>query len=107
MVDGCPPGLELDEAWVQRWLDERRPGKSPHTSLRAEPDQVLILSGVYEGRTTGTPISLMIDNVDARPADYANLPLRPGHADLAIRRNSGTATRAAADAHRRGRRLRG
>ncbi len=89
VVDGCPPGLELDEAWVQRWLEERRPGKSPHTSPRAEPDQVIILSGVYEGRTTGTPISLMIDNVDARPGDYAGLPPRPGHADLSYEQKYG------------------
>ncbi|WP_310469188.1 chorismate synthase [Sphingomonas sp.] len=89
VVDGCPPRLALDEAWVQRWLDERRPGQSPHTSARAEPDRVRILSGVYEGQTTGTPISLMIDNVDARPADYGDLPPRPGHADLAYEQKYG------------------
>ncbi|MEO5972742.1 MAG: chorismate synthase [Sphingomicrobium sp.] len=89
LVDGCPPGLEIDEAWVQRWLDERRPGQSRHTSKRAEPDRVGILSGVYEGRTTGTPISLMIDNVDARPGDYADLPPRPGHADSAYQAKYG------------------
>ena len=83
VVDGCPPGLELDEAWVQQWLDRRRPGSSTNVSPRQEPDQVKILSGVHEGRTTGTPISLMIDNVDARPADYQDLPPRPGHADAA------------------------
>ena len=83
VVDGCPPGLELDEAWVQRWLDRRRPGASRHVSPRQEPDRVRILSGTYEGRTTGTPISLMIDNVDARPADYRGQPHRPGHADFA------------------------
>jgi chorismate synthase len=83
VVDGCPPGLELDEAWVQQWLDLRRPGTSKQVSPRQEPDQVRILSGVYERRTTGTPISLMIDNVDARPADYAGLPPRLGHADAA------------------------
>jgi chorismate synthase len=83
VVDGCPPGLELDEAWVQQWLDQRRPGRSERVSARREPDQVRILSGVFEGRTTGTPISLMIDNVDARPADYADLPPRLGHADAA------------------------
>src|SRR5688500_7455209 len=70
VVDGCPPGLELDEAWVQQWLDRRRPGQSAHVSPRNEPDRVRILSGIYEGRTTGPPISMMIDNVDARPADY-------------------------------------
>ena len=83
VVDGCPPGLELDEAWVQQWLDKRRPGTSAAVSARQEPDRVRILSGVYDGRTTGTPISLVIDNVDARPGDYAGLPPRPGHADAA------------------------
>jgi len=83
VVDGCPPGLELDEIWVQQFLDLRRPGTSKNVSPRQEPDQVRILSGLYQGRTTGTPIAMMIDNVDARPADYADLPPRPGHADLA------------------------
>ena len=83
VVDGCPPGQELSEAWIQQWLDRRRPGISRAVSARQEPDQVRILSGVHEGRTTGTPISLMIDNVDARPGDYAGLPHRPGHADAA------------------------
>ena len=83
VVDGCPPGLELSEPWIQDWLDKRRPGASANVSPRQEPDRVRILSGVYDGCTTGTPISLMIDNVDARPADYAGLPHRPGHADFA------------------------
>jgi chorismate synthase len=83
VVDGCPPGLELTEADIQLWLDKRRPGLSRHTSPRAEPDRVRIVSGVYEGRTTGTPISLIIDNVDARPKDYADMPPRAGHADAA------------------------
>ena len=83
VVDGCPPGLELDESWVQRWLDLRRPGTSRNVSPRQEPDRVRILSGTYEGRTTGTPISLMIENIDARSKDYANLPPRIGHADAA------------------------
>ncbi len=83
VVDGCPPGLELDEAWVQRFLDLRRPGTSTKVSPRQEPDRVRILSGVYEGRTTGTPIAMMIDNVDARSADYPkDAPYRPGHADF-------------------------
>lgn len=83
VVDGCPPGLELDEAWVQQWLDRRRPGTSKNVSPRQEPDRVRILSGTYEGRTTGTPISLTIENVDAHPADYgADAPFRPGHADF-------------------------
>jgi len=84
VVDGCPPGLELDEAHVQRFLDLRRPGTSKNVSPRQEPDKVRIMSGVYEGRTTGTPIAMTIDNVDARSADYpANAPYRPGHADFA------------------------
>lgn len=83
VVDGCPPGLPLDEEQVQRFLDLRRPGTSKNVSPRQEPDRVRILSGVYEGRTTGTPIAMMIDNVDARSKDYAGLPPRPGHADAA------------------------
>ena len=83
VVDGCPPGLELDELWVQRFLDARRPGTSKNVSPRQEPDQVRILSGVYEGRTTGTPIAMMIDNVDPRSADYPkDAHHRPGHADF-------------------------
>lgn len=84
VVDGCPPCLELDETWVQRFLDLRRPGTSKNVSPRQEPDQVRILSGVHKGRTTGTPIAMMIDNVDARSADYSkDAPHRPGHADFA------------------------
>ena len=83
VVDGCPPGLELAETWVQQFLDARRPGTSKNVSPRQEPDRVRILSGTFEGRTTGTPIGMMIDNVDARSADYSNLPPRPGHADAA------------------------
>jgi chorismate synthase len=83
VVDGCPPGLALDDPWVQRFLDFRRPGTSRNVSPRQEPDKVRILSGIYEGRTTGTPIAMMIDNVDARSADYpADAPYRPGHADF-------------------------
>ncbi len=83
LVDGCPPGLALSEADIQPWLDRRRPG-GPLASPRAEPDRVRILSGTYRGLTTGTPISLVIDNVDARPGDYpAGAPPRSGHADAA------------------------
>ncbi len=83
VVDGCPPGLALDEAWVQRWLDLRRPGTSEQVSPRQEPDRVRIMSGLYQGRTTGAPIAMMIDNVDARSGDYpADAPHRPGHADF-------------------------
>ncbi|MBA2932800.1 chorismate synthase [Sphingomonas sp. CGMCC 1.13654] len=85
VVDGCPPGLALAEADIQPWLDKRRPGTSRFTTQRQEPDQVRILSGVFEGRTTGTPISLMIENVDQRSKDYSEVALayRPGHADYA------------------------
>ncbi|MGI4878021.1 MAG: chorismate synthase, partial [Janthinobacterium lividum] len=85
IVDGCPAGLELAEADVQPWLDRRRPGTSRFTTQRQEPDRVRILSGTYEGRTTGTPIHLMIDNVDQRSKDYAAVAqaYRPGHADYA------------------------
>jgi chorismate synthase len=85
VVDGCPPGLALTEAEVQPFLDKRRPGQSRFTTQRQEPDQVRILSGVFEGRTTGTPISLMIENVDQRSKDYSEVAnaYRPGHADYA------------------------
>jgi chorismate synthase len=84
VVDGCPPGLALSEADIQPFLDARRPGADPLASPRKEPDRVRILSGTYQGRTTGTPISLIIDNVDARPGDYPAEALhRAGHADAA------------------------
>ncbi|MCJ8156265.1 chorismate synthase [Sphingomonas sp. LaA6.9] len=85
VVDGCPPGLALAEGDIQPWLDKRRPGTSRFTTQRQEPDQVRILSGVFEGKTTGTPISLMIENVDQRSKDYSEVALayRPGHADYA------------------------
>ena len=83
VVDGCPPGLELTEADIQRDLDRRRPGTSRHVTQRREPDTVEILSGVFEGRTTGTPIGLLIRNQDQRSKDYGNImdTFRPGHAD--------------------------
>ena len=85
VVDGCPPGLSLSEGDIQPFLDKRRPGTSRFTTQRQEPDQVRILSGVFEGRTTGTPIGLMIDNVDQRSKDYSEVAkaYRPGHADYA------------------------
>jgi chorismate synthase len=85
VVDGCPPGLTLSEGDIQPFLDARRPGTSRFTTQRREPDAVRILSGVFEGRTTGTPISLMIDNVDQRSKDYSEVAqaYRPGHADYA------------------------
>ena len=83
VVDGCPPGLALSEADIQPFLDQRKPGTSKFTTQRKEPDTVRILSGVFEGRTTGTPISLMIENVDQRSKDYSDVAkaYRPGHAD--------------------------
>ena len=89
VVDGCPPGLALAEDDIQPWLDRRRPGLSAQTSPRREPDRVRILSGTYRGRTTGTPISLVIDNLDARPKDYEDMPDRAGHADSAYRAKYG------------------
>jgi chorismate synthase len=83
IVDGCPPGLPLTEADLQHDLDRRKPGKSRHTTQRREPDAVEILSGVFEGRTTGTPIGLLIRNQDQRSKDYSEIAARyrPGHAD--------------------------
>ena len=83
VIDGCPPGMALCEADIQGELDRRRPGTSRHVTQRQEADQVQILSGVFEGLTTGTPIALLIANTDARSKDYANLldTFRPGHAD--------------------------
>jgi len=85
VVDGCPPGLPLDEAWIQPFLDARKPGQSRFTTQRREPDEVRILSGVFEGKTTGTPISLLIENTDQRSKDYSEVAgaYRPGHADYA------------------------
>jgi len=85
VIDGCPPGMSLSEADIQGDLDRRRPGTSRHVTQRAEPDAVEILSGVYEGKTTGTPICLLIRNTDQRSKDYGNIlqTFRPGHADYA------------------------
>jgi chorismate synthase len=84
VIDGCPPGMELSEADIQGDLDRRRPGTSRHVTQRNEPDAVQILSGLFEGRTTGTPIALLIHNTDQRSKDYGNLldTFRPGHADF-------------------------
>ena len=84
IIDGCPPNLKIDIEDIQRDLDRRKPGKTRHTSQRREPDSVKILSGVFEGRSTGTPISLIIYNEDARSKDYSDIKdlYRPGHADI-------------------------
>ena len=91
IVDGCPPGLPLTEADIQLDLDRRRPGTSRYTTQRREPDQVRILSGVFEGQTTGTPIGLLIENTDQRSRDYADIAkqYRPAHADLTYDRKYG------------------
>ena len=83
IIDGCPPGLELSEADMQRDLDRRKPGTSRHTTQRREADEVKILSGVFEGKTTGTPIGLVIENTDQRSKDYSKISeqFRPAHAD--------------------------
>ena len=90
-VDGCPPGVELSEADIQPWLDKRRPGQNKNTTQRQEADQVEILSGVFEGKTTGTPIELMIRNTDQRSKDYGDIAqsFRPGHADITYHQKYG------------------
>src|SRR3954465_1803101 len=91
IVDGCPPGLELSEADIQPWLEMRRTGTSRHTSQRKESDQVKILSGVFEGKTTGTPIGLLVENEDQRSRDYEKIKdrFRPGHADYTYQQKYG------------------
>ena len=91
VVDGCPPGMELSEADIQVDLDRRRPGRNRHTTQRNEPDQVKILSGVFEGKTTGTPIGLLIENTDQRSKDYGDIKdkFRPGHADYTYQQKYG------------------
>jgi len=91
IVDGCPPGMALDASDIQHDLDRRRPGKSRHVTQRKEPDAVEILSGVFEGVTTGTPIGLLIHNVDQRGRDYSDIKdkFRPGHADYTYQQKYG------------------
>ncbi|MBA4492136.1 chorismate synthase [Paracoccus sp. S1E-3] len=91
VVDGCPPGVALAEDWIQPFMDRRRPGTSKNTTQRQEADRVRILSGVFEGRTTGTPIMLMIENTDQRSKDYGEIAqaFRPGHADIAYHQKYG------------------
>ena len=83
-VDGCPPGVEINEAMIQQWLDKRKPGQNKFTTQRREADEVKIMSGVFEGKTTGTPVQLMIENTDQRSKDYGDIAekFRPGHADI-------------------------
>ena len=103
VIDGCPPGLALTEADIQIDLDRRKPGTSRHVTQRREGDVVEILSGVFEGKTTGTPIALVIRNEDQRSKDYSNIAasFRPGHADTRICKNTGCAIIAVAGAPRR------
>ncbi|MFN2287744.1 MAG: chorismate synthase [Chromatocurvus sp.] len=91
VVDGCPPGLALDSADLQRDLDRRKPGTSRFTTQRREQDEVRILSGVFEGRTTGTPVGLLIENIDQRSRDYSNIKdsFRPAHADYTYQQKYG------------------
>ncbi len=91
VVDGCPPGLALTEADIQSDLDRRRPGRSRHVTQRKEPDQIKILSGVFEGVTTGTAIGLLVENVDQRSRDYSKIKdsFRPGHADYTYQQKYG------------------
>ncbi len=91
IVDGCPPGLSLTEADLQQDLDRRKPGTSRHTTQRREADEIKILSGVFEGRTTGTPIGLLIENTDQRSKDYSKIAdsFRPGHADYTYQHKYG------------------
>ncbi len=90
-VDGCPSDIALTEACIQPWLDRRKPGQNKYTTQRKEPDEVRILSGVYQGRTTGTPIQLMIENTDQRSKDYGDIAqsFRPGHADITYHQKYG------------------
>ena len=83
-VDGCPPGVPIGEEMIQHWLDRRKPGQNKYTTQRREADEVRILSGVFEGQTTGTPVQLMIENTDQRSKDYSDImeKFRPGHADI-------------------------
>ena len=91
VIDGAPPRLPLTEADIQPWLDRRRPGRSRYVTQRREPDRVRILSGTFEGLTTGTPVALTIENVDQRPRDYGEIreKFRPSHADYAYWRKYG------------------
>jgi chorismate synthase len=91
IIDGCPPGLELNEAIIQKDLDRRRPGGSAYTTTRNEADKVEILSGIFEGKTTGTPIGLLIRNQDTRSQDYEAIKdkFRPGHADYTYQQKYG------------------
>ena len=93
VIDGCPSGISLNEEDIQIFLDRRKPGQSKFTTRRSEEDTVEILSGIFEGKTTGTPISLLVRNKDQRSRDYGNIVsmFRPGHADYPLRKNTASA----------------
>ena len=99
VIDGCPAGLPLCEEDIQTYLDRRKPGQSRFTTMRKEADRVEILSGVFEGKTTGTPISLMVKNTDQRSHDYSEIAnyYRPGHADRITISNTDSAITVGAD----------
>ncbi len=90
-IDGCPPNVEITESMLQVFMDKRKPGQSKFTTQRQEPDSVEILSGIFEGKTTGTPIQIMIQNMDQRSKDYSNIStsFRPGHADITYHQKYG------------------
>ena len=92
IIDGCPPNIELNEKMIQMELDRRKPGQSKHVTQRKEPDEIEILSGVFEGKTTGTPIGLLIRNKDQKSKDYEDIKdkFRPGHADFTYLKKYGT-----------------
>tara|TARA_R110000751_G_scaffold9990_4_gene36972 strand:+ start:33394 stop:33828 length:435 start_codon:yes stop_codon:yes gene_type:complete len=104
VVDGCPPLVPMSEADLQPYLDKRRPGQSRYTTQRQEADQVKILSGVFEGVTTGTPIGLLIENTDQRSKDYSDIAqkFRPGHADFTYWEKYGIRDYRGGDAPQRG-----
>ena len=97
VIDGCPAGLPLCEEDIQKFLDRRKPGQSRYTTARKEGDLVEILSGVFEGKTTGTPISLMVRNTDQRSRDYGNIPIVPDMQTILLTKNTDSATTEAAD----------
>ena len=109
VIDGCPSGIELCEEDIQRMLDRRRPGVSNYTTSRKESDKAVIMSGVFEGKTTGTPISIMVYNEDHHSEDYSDIAnfYRPGHADIHLTVSTVSGITEAADVLREERRLQG
>lgn len=91
VIQGCPPGIDLDPGYIQKALDKRKPGKGPASTKRKEPDTPVILSGIFEGKTTGTPIMILIENKDAKSRSYADIAhvFRPGHGDFTYQQKYG------------------